>query len=53
MSKDADGNPDTTSDHTISVSITVENENEAPVVTGTTTTEYPENATYSVEIILR
>ena len=47
--KNADGNPDTTADHTISVDVTVEDINEPPVVSGTTTTEYPENATYSVE----
>ena len=47
--KDADGNSDTTTDHTISVDVTVEDINEPPVVTGTTTTEYAENDTRSVE----
>ena len=47
--KDADGNLDTTTDHTISVDVTVEDINEPPVVTGTTTTEYAENDIRSVE----
>ena len=46
--KDADGNPDTNYDNTINVTITVENVNEAPVVTGATSTEYVENGTGAV-----
>ena len=48
-SKDADGNADTATDDTISVTITVTDINEPPVVTGTTTTEYAENDTRAVE----
>ena len=48
-SKDADGNSDTTTDHTISVDVTVEDINEPPVVSGTTTTEYAENDNRWVE----
>ena len=48
-SKDADGNADTATDDTISVTITVTDINEPPVVTGTTTTEYAENDTGAVE----
>ena len=52
--KDADGNISTTSDAYVNVTITVENVNEAPVVSGTTTTIYIENeqvdvATYSFD----
>ena len=46
--KDADGNPDTNYDNTINVTITVENVNEAPVVTGAITTEYVENGNGAV-----
>ena len=48
-SKDADGNSDTNVDASTSVVVTVEDINEPPVVSGTTTTEYPENDTRSVE----
>ena len=47
-SKDADGSPSTTTDATMYVTITVEDVNEVPVVSGATTTEYAENGTASV-----
>ena len=46
--KDADGNPDTSPDHTISVEITVTDVNEAPVVTGDVTPEHAENGALEV-----
>ena len=48
-SKDAEGTADTAADDTISVTITVTDINEPPVVTGTTTTKYAENGTGAVE----
>ena len=47
--KDADGIFDTATDDFISIEVIVEDVNEAPVVTGTTTTEYAENDTRPVE----
>ena len=46
--KDADGNPATSSDAYKQVTITVNDVNEVPVVTGTTTTTYTENGTGDV-----
>ena len=46
--KDADGNPDTSVDDTISVTINVTDVNEAPAVTGTTALDYAENETGAV-----
>ena len=46
--KDAEGNATTTPDDTIDVAISVTGEDEPPVLTGTTTTEYPENDTRPV-----
>ena len=46
--KDDNGDPSTSYDDTIDVTITVENVNEPPVVSGTTTTEYTENGSVSV-----
>ena len=46
--KDENGDPDTNYDDTINVTITVENVNEPPVVSGITTTEYTENGFVSV-----
>ena len=46
--KDAESNPSTSTDAFMYVTITVENVNEAPVVTGTTTTEFVENGTGAV-----
>ncbi len=50
--KDAEGNASTTTDETIGVVITLTDINEPPTVTGTTTTEYAENDTRSVETYL-
>ena len=47
-SKDASGNADTATDDTIDVTITVTNVNEAPVVAGPVTKNYPENGTATV-----
>ena len=47
--KAEDGSPSTTTDATMPVTITVTGVNEPPVVTGTTTTEYPENGSGAVE----
>ena len=47
--KEADGSTSTSIDDTISVTITVTDINEPPVVSGTTTTEYAENDIRSVE----
>ena len=46
--KDADGNPDTNYDDTINVTITVENVNEPPVVSGDETPEVIENGGLTV-----
>ena len=43
--KDDNGDPATTTDASMPVTITVIGVNEAPTLTGTTTTEYPENET--------
>ncbi len=42
-SRDADGNSDTDTDDSIDVTINVQAVNEPPVLTGTTTFDYPEN----------
>ena len=42
-SRDADGNADTDSDDTIEVTINVQGVNDPPILTGTTTIDYPEN----------
>ena len=47
--KAADGSASTTTDDSIDVTITVTDVNEPPVITGTTTTEYPENGVGAVE----
>ena len=47
-SKNADGNADPTIDNTIQVTIHVIDENEAPEITGATTTSWNENATGTV-----
>ena len=46
--KAADGSADTATDDTIRVTITVDNGNEPPTVTGKTTVSYPENGTGTV-----
>ena len=46
---DADGNPSTAVDDGISVTVTVEDVNEPPVVSGTSTIQYAENDTRSVD----
>ena len=48
-SKDMQGNEDLTVDNTIVVTINVLDENEAPEITGATTTSWNENATGTVE----
>ena len=44
-SKNVDGNPDAMTDDTIAITITVIDENEAPVITGATSTNFAENGT--------
>ena len=47
-SRDANGNTDTATDDTITVTIAVTGENEPPQITGDTTFSYPENGTDAV-----
>ena len=48
--KDDEGSPDTTVDAYIYVTITIENVDEPPVVTGTTSTEFVENSALTVAV---
>ncbi len=48
--KDADGNPSTTADATIFVTITVTDVNEPPVITEATSTDFAENSAQTVGI---
>ena len=47
-SKNVDGNPDAVTDDTIDITINVIGENEAPVITGATSTNFAENGTRAV-----
>ena len=47
-SKNVDGSPDAVTDDTIDITITVIGENEAPVITGATSTNFAENGTRAV-----
>ena len=52
-SKNASGNADTATDDTIDVTITVTNEDEAPVIVGESSKDYAENDTAEVANLLR
>ena len=47
-SKNVDGNPDAVTDDSIDITINVIGENEAPVITGATSTNFAENSTRAV-----